>query len=319
MFYFNIFKKLVNRSSSQLLIFVIYDKMRTCDILMRGESMRTVLRWVKGFLKKNTEDHLGAYASQAAYFIVLSAFPFCIFLLTLLRYSPLTHEDLLNILQMLSPKMANDVIRSVMKEVYEQSTIAITSFTIIFVLWSAGRGILSLTRGINEIYHINETRNYFYIRFISAVYTLWLAMALIVTLGLLVFGNVIYRKVIQLLPVLHDFAAFVISIRMLIIFCLLTLFFIFVYRVLPNKKTPLLYVLPGAISCSIGWMITSSIFAIYFNTSHSFTYMYGSLAGIMMIMLWLYTCMYQLFLGAELNNLLHPESISGDTAEDIFN
>lgn len=293
--------------------------MMTCDILMRGESMRTVLRWVKGFLKKNTEDHLGAYASQAAYFIVLSAFPFCIFLLTLLRYSPLTHEDLLNILQMLSPKMANDVIRSVMKEVYEQSTIAITSFTIIFVLWSAGRGILSITRGINEIYHINETRNYFYIRFISAVYTLWLAMALIVTLGLLVFGNVIYRKVIQLLPVLHDFAAFVISIRMLIIFCLLTLFFIFVYRVLPNKKTPLLYVLPGAISCSIGWMITSSIFAIYFNTSHSFTYMYGSLAGIMMIMLWLYTCMYQLFLGAELNNLLHPESISGDTAEDIFN
>ena len=281
--------------------------------------MRTVLRWVKGFLKKNTEDHLGAYASQAAYFIVLSAFPFCIFLLTLLRYSPLTYEDLLNILQMLSPKMANDVIRSVMKEVYEQSTIAITSFTIIFVLWSAGRGILSITRGINEIYHINETRNYFYIRLISAVYTLWLAVALIVTLGLLVFGNVIYRKVIQLLPVLHDFAAFVISIRMLIIFCLLTLFFIFVYRVLPNKKTPLRYVLPGAISCSIGWMITSSIFAIYFNTSHSFTYMYGSLAGIMMIMLWLYTCMYQLFLGAELNNLLHPESISGDTAEDIFN
>ena len=293
--------------------------MKSCDILMRGESMRTVLRWVKGFLKKNTEDHLGAYASQAAYFNVLSAFPFCIFLLTLLRYSPLTYEDLLNILQMLSPKMANDVIRTVMKEVYEQSTIAITSFTIIFVLWSAGRGILSITRGINEIYHINETRNYFYIRFISAVYTLWLAVALIVTLGLLVFGNVIYRKVIQLLPVLHDFAAFVISIRMLIIFCLLTMFFIFVYRVLPNKKTPLLYVLPGAISCSIGWMITSSIFAIYFNTSHSFAYMYGSLAGIMMIMLWLYTCMYQLFLGAELNNLLHPELISGDTAEDIFN
>ena len=79
MFYFNIFKKLVNRSSSQLLIFVIYDKMKPCDVLTRGESMHTILRWVKGFLKKNTEDHLGAYASQAAFFIVLSAFPFCIF------------------------------------------------------------------------------------------------------------------------------------------------------------------------------------------------------------------------------------------------
>ena len=67
--YFNIFKKLVNRSSSQLLIFVIYDKMKPYDVLTRGESMHSILRWVKGFLKKNTEDHLGAYASQAAFFI----------------------------------------------------------------------------------------------------------------------------------------------------------------------------------------------------------------------------------------------------------
>lgn len=132
--------------------------------------MHSILRWVKGFLKKNTEDHLGAYASQAAFFIVLSAFPFCIFLLTLLRYSPLTYEDLLNILQMLSPKMANDVIRLVMKEVYEQSTIG--DYIVYDHLCSlVGRTrVLSITRGINEIYHINETRNYFYIRFFQRLY-----------------------------------------------------------------------------------------------------------------------------------------------------
>lgn len=281
--------------------------------------MHKIIQWIKGILKKINEDHLGAYASQAAYFIVLSALPFCIFLLTLLSYSPLSYEDLIDILQMLSPKMANDIIRSILIQVYEQSTIAITSFTIVFVLWSAGRGILSITKGINEIYHINETRNYVHLRLISAFYTLWLAVALIVTLGLLVFGNLIYRKIIEHLPFLHNIAAVVISMRMLIIFCLLTLFFIFIYKVLPNKKTKLLHVLPGAIGCSLGWMITSVIFSIYFSLSHSFSYMYGSLAGAMMILLWLYACMYELFLGAELNNLLHPESISGDTLENIFN
>lgn len=281
--------------------------------------MHKIIQWIKGILKKINEDHLGAYASQAAYFIVLSALPFCIFLLTLLSYSPLSCEDLIDILQMLSPKMANDIIRSILIQVYEQSTIAITSFTIVFVLWSAGRGILSITKGINEIYHINETRNYVHLRLISAFYTLWLAVALIVTLGLLVFGNLIYRKIIEHLPFLHNIAAVVISMRMLIIFCLLTLFFIFIYKVLPNKKTKLLHVLPGAIGCSLGWMITSVIFSIYFSLSHSFSYMYGSLAGAMMILLWLYACMYELFLGAELNNLLHPESISGDTLENIFN
>lgn len=281
--------------------------------------MHKIIQWIKGILKKINEDHLGAYASQAAYFIVLSALPFCIFLLTLLSYSPLSYEDLIDILQMLSPKMANDIIRSILIQVYEQSTIAITSFTIIFVLWSAGRGILSITKGINEIYHIHETRNYVHLRLISAFYTLWLAVALIVTLGLLVFGNLIYRKVIEHLPFLHNIAAVVISMRMLIIFCLLTLFFIFIYKVLPNKKTKLLHVLPGAIGCSLGWMITSVIFSIYFSLSHGFSYMYGSLAGAMMILLWLYACMYELFLGAELNNLLHPEYISGDTLENIFN
>lgn len=280
--------------------------------------MFTIIRWVKGFLKKNREDHLGAYASQAAYFMVLSALPFCIFLLTLLRYSPLTYEDMINILQMLSPKMANDIIRTILMQIYEYSSIAITSVTIIFVLWSAGRGILAITRGINEIYHIHETRNYIHLRLISAIYTLGLAVALIVTLGLLVFGNIIYRKIIEFLPFLHEIAAFVISMRMLIIFCLLTLLFIVIYKVLPNKKTKLLHVLPGAVGCSLGWMITSVVFSVYFSISHSFSYMYGSLAGAMMIMLWLYACMYELFLGAELNNLLHPESISGDTVENIF-
>lgn len=143
--------------------------------------MHSILRWVKGFLKKNTEDHLGAYASQAAFFIVLSAFPFCIFLLTLLRYSPLTYEDLLNILQMLSPKMANDVIRLVMKEVYEQSTIAITSFTIIFVLWSAGRGFCPLPGELTRFIISMKHEIIFISDFISAVYTLLLAVALIVT------------------------------------------------------------------------------------------------------------------------------------------
>lgn len=280
--------------------------------------MYTMIRWVKSMIRKIHEDHLGAYASQAAYFTILSALPFCIFLLTLLRYSPLTYEDLIRILQMMTPDSANNIIHSLLWDIYERSTLAITSFTIIFVLWSAGRGILALTRGINEIYNIHETRNYFHLRLISVFYTVLLAIALIATLGLLVFGNIIYRKVVELLPFLQGIAAFVISIRMVISIVLLTLLFIFIYKVLPNKKTRFFHVLPGALACAVSWMITSSIFAIYFNFSHNFSYMYGSLAGIMMIMLWLYVCMYEVFLGAELNNLLHPESISGDTMDDIF-
>ena len=270
--------------------------------------MRTVLRWVKGFLKKNTEDHLGAYASQAAYFIVLSAFPFCIFLLTLLRYSPLTYEDLLNILQMLSPKMANDVIRTVMKEVYEQSTIAITSFTIIFVLWSAGRGILSITRGINEIYHINETRNYFYLRARACLYTFLFLVAIMLSLVLSVFGNSISVIVYEHAPFLSKVIHKIVQLRIYFTLPLLTFFWDLVYKFLPNRgaagKTTLRKQLPGAFFTACGWMALSFIFSIYLDIFKGFTNMYGSFTTIILVMLWLYGCMYIILLGGEINAIL---------------
>ncbi len=269
-------------------------------------------------IRRIARDHVNVYASQSAYFIILSAFPFAMLLLTLLRYSPLTYEDMLGILEMLSPRLVNDLVKTMLADVYERSNLTLISFSILFVIWSSGSGIMSITRGINEIYHIHETRNYFHLRLIATLYTILLAIALLFTLGVLVFGKFIYNKLLELLPFIHEVFVFVISIRTLMTFGMLMIFFIFIYKVMPNKKTSLWHVLPGAVISAAGWIVTTSIYSVYVSYSRNFSYMYGSLAGIMAIMLWLYVCMFQLFLGAEINNLLHPETISGDSYEDLF-
>lgn len=280
--------------------------------------MNKIKRIISRFIQKVNSDHVGAYSSQAAYYIILSALPFAIFVLSIIQYTPLSYDDMLNILQSLAPSMATDMIMQIMQEVYTRSTITVMSITVLFVLWAAGRAIFSITNCINEIYGIKETRNYFHLRMVAALYTMLLAVALVLTFLILVFGKQIYNHLLSYVQVGHEFFLFVLSIRVFVIFFVLVLFFIFVYKILPNRQTKLLHVLPGAFSVAIGWLITSYFIAFLFRYTNSFSYLYGSMTGIMVIMFWLYLCMFQLFLGAELNNLIHPSKASENTLNDII-
>ena len=280
--------------------------------------MNKIKRIISRFIQKVNSDHVGAYSSQAAYYIILSALPFAIFVLSIIQYTPLSYNDMLSILQSLAPSMATDMIMQIMQEVYTRSTITVMSITVLFVLWAAGRAIFSITNCINEIYGIKETRNYFHLRMVAALYTMLLAVALVLTFLILVFGKQIYNHLLSYVQVGHEFFLFVLSIRVFVIFFVLVLFFIFVYKILPNRQTKLLHVLPGAFSVAIGWLITSYFIAFLFRYTNSFSYLYGSMTGIMVIMFWLYLCMFQLFLGAELNNLIHPNKASENTLNDII-
>ena len=86
------------------------------------------------------------------------------------------------------------------------------SITILALLWTAGKGLMALTCGLNSVHEIEETRNYFALRIISTFYTILLAFMVISALIFLVFGNWLYLWIIEKFPILNDVAAFVISI-----------------------------------------------------------------------------------------------------------
>ena len=80
--------------------------------------------------------------------------------------------------------------------------------------------------------------------------------------------------------------------------------------VLPNRKSHIFRELPGAIITAGGWLLFSYLFSYYIDNMGNYSYTYGSLAALAICMLWLYFCMYILFIGAEINMILsHPEVI----------
>ena len=134
-----------------------------------------------------------------------------------------------------------------------------------------------------------------------------LVLAVVLSLVVLGFGNSISLLINEYIPVIYYVMERIIEIRAIASICVLVAFSTLVYKFLPNGKRRWRNQLPGAIFTAFGWILASFIFSIYIDVFKGFSNMYGSLTTIVIIMLWLYFCMYILLLGGELNVLLELE------------
>lgn len=271
------------------------------------EKQNRIKRYVLRVMEVVNSHHTGAYAAQAAYFFVLSMIPIILLLLTMVQFTSLTKDYIMTAVLQAFPTTVEGLIESIVDQVYSQSG-TIIPITLLVALWSAGRGVLSITTGLNCVYESRETRNYIYLRVRASLYTVIFLIAIILSLVLSVFGNRIAIMLNEHFPVLIRLTDLLIRSRTLITLCVLTLFWDLVYKYLPNRKnigkTTMKKQLPGAIFTACAWQIISFIFSIYLDIFTGFTTMYGSLTMIILIMLWLYMCMYVILLGGEVNAIL---------------
>lgn len=251
--------------------------------------------------------HTGAYAAQAAYFFMLSLIPIIVLLITMVQFTSVTQEEVLESVMQVFPTTVEGLVRSIVMEVYSQTGTAI-SLSVLMVIWAAGKGVLSITSGLNCIYDNTETRNYIYLRLRASIYTVLFIIAIVLSLVLSGFGNSIALLAQEYVPVITPFIDFVIQIRTHLNLLVLTLFSATIYKYLPNRKnsvkTTMRRQLPGAVFTACGWLILSMIFSIYLDVFKGFSSMYGSMTTIILIMIWLYMCMYVILLGGEINQLL---------------
>jgi membrane protein len=254
--------------------------------------------------KKIRDDHVAAFSAQAAFFIIISFFPFIMLLLSLIKYFPIEEANMTNIITQVFPTTVNSLIASIINEIYQTAaSTTLISVTIITTLWSAGKGFLAIMNGLNSVYEINETRHGLLLRGMAALYTLIFAVMVIATMILFVFGNRLYFWIENKIPVLTDAALLIISLRTIVGLITLLIFFLIIYVVIPDRKTKIMKELPGAMVCAGGWMGFSYAFSYYIDNFSNYASTYGSLTAVVLFMLWLYFCMYLLFLGAEVNLL----------------
>lgn len=255
---------------------------------------------IGGFLRRIQRDHVGAFAAQAAYFLIMAFIPFVLFLTTLIRYTPLTFKIMQEAIISVIPVGLQPYVLDIVAEVYGRSN-AIVPVTALAALWSAGKALQSITNGLNAIYHVRETRNWLVTRIYSVFYTLLLVIAIIASLILLVFGNSIQKMLAKYVPLLGKVVAQIIGARTFLVFLTLMVVFMFLYKALPNRKSTLRSQTPGAVFTSIAWSVFSYFFSLYVEFFPGVSNMYGSVAMLILVMLWTNVCMNIVLYGAEIN------------------
>ena len=268
-------------------------------------------------VKTVKELHIPLHAAYAGYFIILSMFPALLLILSILRYTGLQVENLVELVGDFVPVALMDSAEELIYSTYQNATGAVVGLSAVTALWSASRGIYGLLTGLNAIYGVSENRGFFYTRGISLVYTFGFLLVMLLTLVLHVFGNSIIGLLTMVDNAVLIFLIDLIDLRFFLLLILQSLLFTFMFMALPNKRNHFMDSLPGGVLSSIGWLVFSDIYSIYVENFQNYSNIYGSVYAIALAMLWLYCCLSILFYGGALNRYLMEQENNCKNVDEL--
>ncbi|MET1014395.1 MAG: YihY/virulence factor BrkB family protein [Paenisporosarcina sp.] len=245
-----------------------------------------------------------ALGAQLAFFFLLSLFPLLIFMVTLLPYLNLQEDHLFSILRTYAPGDVYTLIDGTLDEVLSNRNGGLLSVGIIATIWSASNGMNALIKSLNRSYDLEETRPFFIARGISIIFTLLLITLFVVALALPIFGVQIGTFLFSYFGHENGFLSVWDNIRWTIPPVMIFIVFMLLYWIAPNRKLYLKSVIPGAIFATVGWIIVSLCFSLYVSSFANYSATYGSIGGIIVLMMWLYFSGTILMIGGQINAVM---------------
>jgi membrane protein len=262
--------------------------------------------------KEMNEDHVMAFAGNLTYKGLFAVFPFFTFLLSLLGLFNAT--DLVNTmvdeLSGVAPQSATEFIEGQLLSITQSQAESAFTFgaiiSILLALWGVSGAFRSVMEAMNVMYEVEEDRPFWKVYALSIFMSLAVAVLLIGALVLVVFGETIGVTVADLVG-LGSVFALIWSIVQWPVVALVVLFaFALIYYFAPAAKQRFRWISPGSILAFAFWLIFSLLFSLYASTfgGSSYNETYGSLAGVIILMLYVYYSALIMLVGAEMNQVI---------------
>lgn len=295
----------------------LHDEPET-PVALTKKSWRGVLRRA---VREYRADNLSDWAAALTYRAILALFPGLLVLVAaigLLGHS--TSDRLLNNLQRHAPSSVRSTLHTIFDNAQHQHTAAgaIGIAALVVALWSASGYIAAFMRASNAIYDIGEGRPFWKTAPLRLVLTLFLVIAVLVAAAIAVLSGGIAKDVGDAIGAGHT-AVSVWNIAkwpLLVVIASLTLAVL--YWAAPNARQPgFPWISPGGVLAVVVWAAASAGFAVYVANFGSYNKTYGSLAGIVIFLVWLWISNVALLLGAEFNaELQRARAIAGGLPEN---
>ena len=262
--------------------------------------------WLAIFKSSGKEflaDDCMGLSQQVAYSSLLAFFPAMIFLIAFLDLIG-AYGALQEFLEPVAPKSVTSIINQLQRDTGSASLVLV-ALGIFGALWAGSGAMSSVVKAVNRAYDRDETRAIWKVRLISLVLVLASAAVLAGILLLIILGGKLGDAIAARANLGDAFTWFWNIARWPIAFTVVLLLFAFIYYLAPNHdKRRWRWISAGSLVGSLMWLVLSGLFALYTSFSSSYSRTYGSLAGGIVLLLWLNYSAWAVLFGAELNSEL---------------
>ena len=276
--------------------------------------MRFQFKTLRNIIKSVIENDFFGMAAEMGFMLVIGIFPFMLFLTALFGWlgKHSFMDPLIQFLQQVMPGDVINLIQTVLNEVWfftKGGLVATLGFCITVILSTNALAIV--LKGLNRAYKVEETRSFVYTRLLSLIMVFVNALVLFLSINLIIFGKVIIKFLIAYLGLTVHSGNLMLALRWPIAFIALSILAYLHYSILPNfgdqaelRRTT---ALPGPLFFCVSWLLGSWGFSIYINNLHTYNFVYGTIGGFAVLMVWLYYTSILILVGGEINSQLYSK------------
>lgn len=264
-------------------------------------------RSIRGFL----EHDMSTYAAALAYRTLFALFPFFAFVVALLGFLEISgfFEWLIDQVRSTLQEQYAGLGERLIKQSLYQARGELLSSVVILALWSVAGGVRSLTKALNAVHGVEESRPAWKRVGLQVFFALGLAIAIILAMCLLLIGPRAIEWLVGLVGLDEIFVSLWTWLRLPVALVLVMPVVSIVYWAIPNVYQPFRLITPGAALAVIVWVVASLAFSYYVSNFANYSVVYGSLGVAIGLLLYFYISAAVLLLGAEVNAaILHRAS-----------
>lgn len=274
--------------------------------------MSRLIRFLKRLGDEMKKDRATGLAAEQAYYYMLSVFPLLVLALSIIPYLNIDPQKLIEFLHTMMPQETVSIFEESISEFVNNPSGGLLTVGILGTIWSASNGMNAFIGAMNQAFNVEESRPFYLVRLLSIGLTLGLIFAFLIAFFLPVFGGIIISQVEELIDIPGSTAIILNVLRFFIAFFVIFIIITALYRIAPDVNKSFKELLPGAIVATVIWQLVSIGFSFYVSNFGNFSATYGSLGGVIILMLWLFITGLALVIGGEINAIYHKDRIKSN-------
>jgi len=273
--------------------------------------VKNKLKIIKNIIKAVVDNDLFGMAAEMGFMLVIGFFPFMLFLTAVFGWLG-KHSFMLPLMEFFNKVVPGDVLNLLQIVIHEVKFVSkgglIGTLGFIITVILSTNALAIVAKGLNRAYKLEDKRSWIYNRILALVMVFVNALILFLSIDLIVFGKVIINFLTTYIGLTNHAGNIILFLRWPIAFIALFIMAYLHYYIFPDlqcqEKLRRKSALPGAFFFTISWLIGSWGFSLYINNLHTYNFVYGTLAGFAILMIWLYYTSILILVGGEINSQL---------------